>query len=285
MTTIAPIPLEDIIAARSRIGAVGTNSPLVRLNVDDGPADIYLKLENLQPIGSFKLRGAGNILKLTDRKKLEDGVWTASAGNMAQGVAWYARKMGLKCTIVVPDHAPDTKLAAIRRLGGQIQKVPAAEWFAVVLGGHKLEGMKGFFVHPVTERTVIAGHGTIGLEIVEQLPQVDAIVIPFGGGGLITGIASAVRALKPGVKIYAAEVDTAAPLAPSLAAGRPVEVEYKSTFVDGMGAPHLIAGMWPVVSQLLDGAVCCSLEELAGAIRLLVERNRGVAEGGGAAPG
>ena len=284
MTTIAPIPLEDIIAARSRIGAVGTNSPLVRLNVDDGPADIYLKLENLQPIGSFKLRGAGNILKLTDRKKLEDGVWTASAGNMAQGVAWYAREMGLKCTIVVPDHAPDTKLAAIRRLGGQIQKVPAAEWFAVVLGGHKLEGMKGFFVHPVTERTVIAGHGTIGLEIVEQLPQVDAIVIPFGGGGLSTGIASAVRALKPGVSIYAAEVDTAAPLAPSLAAGRPVEVEYKSTFVDGMGAPHLIAEMWPLVSQLLDGSIVVSLEEIAAAIRLLVERNRVVAEGAGAAP-
>jgi len=284
MRTIAPIPLEEIMAARSRIGAVGTNSPLVRLNIDDGPAEIYLKLENLQPIGSFKLRGAGNILKLTDNKKLKDGVWTASAGNMAQGVAWYAREMGLKCTIVVPDHAPETKLAAIRRLGGQIQKVPAAEWFAVVLGGQKLEGMKGLFIHPVTERAVMAGHGTIGLEIVEQLPQVDAIIIPFGGGGLSTGIASAVRALKPGVKIYAAEVETAAPLAPSLAAGRPVEVEYKSTFVDGMGAPHLIAEMWPLVSQLLDGSIVVSLEEIAAAIRLLVERNRVVAEGAGAAP-
>lgn len=284
MTTVAPIPLEEIIAARGRIGAIGANSPLVRLNVDDAPAEIYLKLENLQPIGSFKLRGAGNMLKVTDREKLVDGVWTASAGNMAQGVAWYAREMGLKCTIVVPDHAPETKLAAIRRLGGQIQKVPAAEWFAVVLGGHKLEGMKGLFVHPVTEPAVIAGHGTIGLEIVEQLPQVDAIVIPFGGGGLSTGIASAVRALKPGVKIYAAEVDTAAPLAPSLAAGRPVEVEYKSTFVDGMGAPHLIAEMWPLVSSLLDGSIVVTLEAIAGAIRLLVERNRVVAEGAGAAP-
>ena len=263
---------------------MGTDSPLVRLNVDDAPAEIYLKLENLQPIGSFKLRGAGNILKLTDRKKLEDGVWTASAGNMAQGVAWFAREMGLECTIVVPDHAPETKLAAIRRLGGQIRKVPAAEWFAIVLGGRKLEGMKGFFIHPVTEPAVIAGHGTIGLEIVEQLPQVDAVIIPFGGGALSTGIASAVKALKPCVKIYASEVDTAAPLAPSLAAGRPVEVEYKSTFVDGMGAPHLIAEMWPLVRELLDGSIVVPLGAIADAIRLLVERNRVVAEGAGAAP-
>jgi len=284
MRELKPIPLDEIRAARMRIAGVGTDSPLVRLNLDDAPAEIYLKLENLQPIGSFKLRGAGNILKLTDREKLEDGVWTASAGNMAQGVAWFAREMGLECTIVVPDHAPETKLAAIRRLGGQIRKVPAAEWFAIVLGGRKLEGMKGFFIHPVTEPAVIAGHGTIGLEIVEQLPQVDAVVIPFGGGALSTGIASAVRALKPGVKIYAAEVDTAAPLAPSLAAGRPVEVEYKSTFVDGMGAPRLIPEMWPLVSSLLDGSIVVSLRDIADAIRLLVERNRVVAEGAGAAP-
>jgi len=281
---LKPIPLEEIRAARARIAGVGTDSPLVRLNVDDAPAEIYLKLENLQAVGSFKLRGAGNILKLTDRKKLEDGVWTASAGNMAQGVAWLAREMSLECTIVVPDHAPETKLAAIRRLGGKIRKVPAAEWFAIVLGGRKLEGMKGFFIHPVTEPAVIAGHGTIGLEIVEQLPQVDAVVIPFGGGALSTGIASAVRALKPGVKIYAAEVDTAAPLAPSLAAGRPVEVEYKATFVDGMGAPHLIAEMWPLVKDLLDGSIVVPLDAIADAIRLLVERNRVVAEGAGAAP-
>ena len=284
MTTVAPIPLEEIRAARKRIRGVGTDSPLVRLNVEDAPAEIYLKLENLQPTSSFKLRGAGNILRLTDREKLADGVWTASAGNMAQGVAWYAREMGLRCTVVVPDRAPEAKLAAIRRLGGQIRKVPSAEWFAVVLGGHTLEGMRGFFIHPVIEPSVMAGHGTIGLEIMEQLPQVDAIVIPFGGGGLSTGIASAVRALKPGVKIYAAEVETAAPLAPSLAAGRPVEVDYKPTFVDGIGAPHLIAEMWPLVSQLLDGSLVVSVEEIAAAIRLLVERNRVVAEGAGAAP-
>jgi threonine dehydratase len=284
VTAIAPISLQEICAARQRLGGVGTDSPMVRLNVDDAPAEIYLKLENLQPIGSFKLRGAGNILRLTDKKKLEDGVWTASAGNMAQGVAWFAREMGVKCTIVVPDHAPETKLAAIRRLGGKIVKVPAAEWFGVVLEGRELEGMEGFFIHPVTERAVIAGHGTIGLEILEQVPDLDAVLIPFGGGALSSGIASAVRALKPQVKIYAVEVDTAAPLAPSLAAGRPVEVEYKSTFVDGIGSPHLIQEMWPLLRSLLDGSVVVSVEEIADAIRLLVERNRVVAEGAGAAP-
>lgn len=284
MKKVDPISLEEIRSARERIRGVGTDSPLVRLNVDDAPAEVYLKLENLQPIGSFKLRGAGNILKLTDRAQLELGVWTASAGNMAQGVAWYARQMGVRCTIVVPDHAPETKLAAIRRLGGRIVKVPVADWFGIILEGRKLEGMEGFFIHPVLEPAVIAGHGTIGLEIVEQLPDLDAVIIPFGGGALSVGIASAVRALKPGVKIYAAEVDTAAPLAPSLAAGRPVEVEYKSTFVDGMGAPHLIPEMWPLVSSLLDGSIVVPLEAIADAIRLLVERNRVVAEGAGAGP-
>jgi len=284
MKEVEPIPLETIRAARERIAGVGTDSPLVRLNVHDAPAEIHLKLENLQPIGSFKLRGAGNILKLTDSKELEDGVWTASAGNMAQGVAWFAREMGVECTIVVPDHAPETKLAAIRRLGGGVVKIPVADWFGIVLGGRKLEGMKGFFIHPVVEPAVIAGHGTIGLEILEQLPDLDAVIIPFGGGALSSGIASAVRALKPEVKIYAAEVDTAAALAPSLAAGRPVEVEYESTFVDGMGAPRLIPEMWPLVSSLLDGSIVVSLRDIADAIRLLVERNRVVAEGAGAAP-
>jgi threonine dehydratase len=283
MDQLRPIPLEEIRAARERIRGVGTDSPLMRLNVDDAPAEIYLKLENLQPIGSFKLRGAGNILKLTDRRLLEKGVWTASAGNMAQGVAWYARRMGLDCTIVAPDDAPETKLAAIRRLGGEIVKVPHAEWFGIVRGDNHID-IEGFFIHPVTEPAVMAGHGTVGLEIVEQLPDLDAVVIPYGGGALSSGIASAVRSLRPEVKVYAAEVATGAPLAASLAAGQPVEVEYQASFVDGIGAPYLIPGMWPLVSQLLDGSIVVSLEEIAGAIRLIVERNRVVAEGAGAAP-
>ena len=283
MKKLEPIPLDEIRAAYERIAGVGTDSPLFRLNSDDAPAEIFLKLENLQCIGSFKLRGAGNVLQLADSRDLEKGVWTASAGNMAQGVAWYARQMGLDCTIVVPDHAPETKLAAIKRLGGRIVKVPAADWFQI-LRDHGYEGMEGFFIHPVINRAVIAGHGTIGLEIYEELPDLDAVVIPYGGGALSSGIASALRPLKPDVKLYAAEVETAAPLAPSLAAGGPVEVEYKASFVDGIGAPFLFPEMWPLVSQLLDGSLVVSLEDIANAIRLLIERNRVVAEGAGAAP-
>ena len=277
------IPLEAIRAARGRIAGAVIRTPLIRLNVDDAPAEIYLKLENLQPIGSFKLRGAGNAISSASTEQLADGVWTASAGNMAQGVAWHARQKGLPCTAVVPDHAPDAKLAAITRLGGQIVKVPFDTWWQIIVT-HAFEGMKGFFVHPVSDPAVMAGNGTIGLEILEDLPEVDAVVIPFGGGGLSAGIASAIRAIKPVTKLYACEVETAAPLAPSLAAGAPQTVAYTATFVDGIGSGGLLPDMWPLVSRLLDGSLAVALAEIAAAIKLLVERNRVVAEGAGATP-
>lgn len=277
------IPLEAIRAARGRIAGAVIRTPLIRLNVDDAPAEIYLKLENLQPIGSFKLRGAGNAISSASTKQLADGVWTASAGNMAQGVAWHARQKGLRCTAVVPDHAPDAKLAAITRLGGQIVKVPFDTWWQIIVT-HAFEGMNGFFVHPVSDPAVMAGNGTIGLEILEDLPEVDAVVIPFGGGGLSAGIASAVRAIKPDTKLYACEVETAAPLAPSMAAGAPQTVSYTATFVDGIGSGGLLPDMWPLVSRLLDGSLAVALAEIAAAIKLLVERNRVVAEGAGATP-
>ena len=277
------IHLEAIRAARGRIAGAVIRTPLIRLNLDDAPAEIYLKLENLQPIGSFKLRGAGNAISSASTKQLADGVWTASAGNMAQGVAWHARQKGLRCTAVVPDHAPDAKLAAITRLGGQIVKVPFDTWWQIIVT-HAFEGMKGFFVHPVSDPAVMAGNGTIGLEILEDLPEVDAVVIPFGGGGLSAGIASAVRAIKPDTKLYACEVETAAPLAPSMAAGAPQTVSYTATFVDGIGSGGLLPDMWPLVSRLLDGSLVVALAEIAGAIKLLVERNRVVAEGAGATP-
>ena len=277
------IPLEAIRAARGRIAGAVIRTPLIRLNVDDAPAEIYLKLENLQPIGSFKLRGAGNAIASASTEQLADGVWTASAGNMAQGVAWHARQKGLPCTAVVPDHAPDAKLAAITRLGGQIVKVPFDTWWQIIVT-HAFEGMNGFFVHPVSDPAVMAGNGTIGLEILEDLPEVDAVVIPFGGGGLSAGIASAIRAIKPDTKLYACEVETAAPLAPSLAAGAPQTVSYTATFVDGIGSGGLLPDMWPLVSRLLDGSLAVALAEIAAAIKLLVERNRVVAEGAGATP-
>jgi threonine dehydratase len=275
------ISLEAIRAARGRIAGAVIRTPLIRLNVDDAAAEIYLKLENLQPIGSFKLRGAGNAIASASRQQLADGVWTASAGNMAQGVAWHARQKGLPCTAVVPDHAPDAKLSAITRLGGRVAKVPFETWWQIIVT-HAFAGMNGFFVHPVSDPAVMAGNGTIGLEILEDLPEVDAGVIPFGGGGLSAGIASAIRAIKPDTRLYACEVETAAPLAASLAAGAPRTVSYTATFVDGIGSGGLLPDMWGLVSRLLDGSLTVGLAEIAAAIKLLVERNRVVAEGAGA---
>lgn len=278
-----PIALDEIEAARRRIVGSVLRSPLVRLNLDDLPAQIFLKLENLQPIGSFKLRGAGNALAVASKEQLARGVFTASAGNMAQGVAWHARRLGIPCSVVVPDHAPETKLAAIVRLGGRIIKVPFEEWWQILIT-HKYDGLDGLLVHPVSDRAVMAGNGTIGLEVVEDLPDVDAVVIPYGGGGLSAGIASAIRALKPNTKILACEVETAAPLSLSLAAGRPQEFPYAPSFVDGIGSRSLLPEMWPLVSKLLDGSLVSSLAEVAAALRLMAERNRVIAEGAGAAP-
>jgi threonine dehydratase len=277
------IPLADIEAARERIAGSVIRTPLIRLNVDDAPAEIYLKLENLQPIGSFKLRGAGNAIAMASAEQLKEGVYTASAGNMAQGVAWNARRLGLPCTVIVPDHAPETKLAAIRRLGGEIIKVTFDEWWQIILT-HEFPGQKGYFIHPVSEPAVMAGNGTIGLEILEDLPDVDAVITPYGGGGLTCGVASALRALKADTRLFAAEVDTAAPLAPSLAAGYPVEVDYTPSFVDGIGGKGILPEIWPRVSNLLDGSLVVSLEQIAAALRLMLERNRVLAEGAGAAP-
>jgi len=276
------IPLEAIQAARERIADSALRTPLLRLPVDDAPAEIYLKLENLQPIGSFKLRGAGNALARAGREALAKGVYTASAGNMAQGVAWNARRLGTPCSVVVPDHAPATKLAAIERLGGRVIKVPFERWWDVIVTG-EFEGLDGLFIHPVSNADVMAGNGTIGLEILEDRPDVDAVVIPYGGGGLSCGIASAIRALKPETRVFAAEVETAAPLAASLRAGEPVEVEYVPSFVDGIGGKSVLPEIWTLARALLDGSLVVSLDETRAAIRLLAERGRVIAEGAGAA--
>ncbi len=280
-----PLPaptLEEILAARERIAGSAVRTPLLRWNVEDAPAEIWLKLENLQPIGSFKLRGAGNAMALASREELAAGVVTASAGNMAQGVAWNARRLGVPCTVLVPDHAPETKLAAIARLGARSVKVPFERWWQALLD-HGYPGLDGLFIHPVSDPAVIAGNGTIGLELFEELPDLDAVVVPYGGGGLVSGIAAALRARRPGIRIYAAEVETAAPLAASLEAGEPRAIEYRPSFVDGIGSRSLLPEMWPLVRSLVSGSLVVGLEEVAAAVRLLAERHRVIAEGAGAA--
>ena len=282
MSALEPIPLRAIREAQARLADTVLRTPVVRLNADDSPAEIFLKLENLQPIGSFKLRGAGNAMQLARKEQLQKGVWTASAGNWAQGIAWYARQLGVECTVVVPKGAPETKIAAIERLGARVVSAPYDDWLQI-FRSRSYEGMKGLFIDDFSDPAVLAGHGTIGLEILEQLPDVEAVVIPYGGGGLSCGIASGLRALKPDIKLYACEVETAAPLAASLAAGKPVEIDHTPSFVDGIGAPFLFPGMWELASQLLDGSLVVGLAEVASAIGLLAERNRIIAEGAGAA--
>jgi threonine dehydratase len=277
------IPLAEIEAARDRLAGSIVRTPLVRLELEDAPAEIYLKLENLQPIGAFKLRGAGNGMLLASPEELERGVWTASAGNMAQGLAWWARKLGVRCTVVLPDTAPETKVAAIRRLGADMIPVTFDEWHEV-FRTRTFAGLDGLHVHAFSDDAVMAGNGTIALEILEDLPDVDVILAPYGGGGLSCGVASAVRALAPSCKVFAAEVATGAPLAPSLEAGEPVKVDYTPTFVDGIGGPEVFPEMLELAKELLDGSLVASLDEVTDAVRLLAERARIVAEGAGATP-
>jgi threonine dehydratase len=274
------IPLEQIRTAAGVIAGIAVRTPLVRLDAD-ADAEIWLKLETLQPVNSFKIRGAGNAVLQASDEELRDGALTPSAGNMAQGVAYVARHRGVPATIVVPEGAPRTKLAAVERFGGRIVEVPYDEWWNVLVTG-RFDGAPGFFVHPVTDERVMAGNGTICLEILEDLPDVDAIVAPYGGGGLVTGIASAVKAQKPGVRVYSAEPATGAPAAASLAAGAPTAVDFTRSFVDGAGSREVLPAAWAHASELLDGAFAVELDDVAAAIRLLAERTRVIAEGAGA---
>ena len=275
------IELAAIEAARERIAGTAVRTPLIRLHVENGPAEIYLKLENLQPINSFKIRGATNAIMLAPPGERAKGLVTASAGNMAQGVAWAARELGLPVTIAVPEHAPQAKLTAIERLGGRVLKLPYDDWWQVIVNS-RVDGVEGLFVHPVQDPGVMAGNGTIGLEILEDLPDPDTIVIPYGGGGLTSGIASAVKALRPATRIVTAEPQGGAALAAAFEAGHPVDVEYRPSFVDGAGSRRVLDSMWPLVSGLVDQALAIPVQDVAAAVRTLAERVRVIAEGAGA---
>jgi threonine dehydratase len=274
------ITLAGVEEARRNIAAVAVRTPLVRCNVDE-PANLFLKLENLQPIGSFKIRGAANAMARTAPESLARGVLTASAGNMAQGVAFCARKMGIPATIVVPDTAPATKIRAVERMGGRIIKVPFADWWRA-FEKRSYPGVDATFIHAFDDVDVMAGNGTIALELLEDLPDLDAVVIPWGGGGLSCGIAAVLRARAPRAHIYAVEIETAAPLAASLSAGEPRTVEYKPSFVDGIGSKTVFASMFELGRKLLDGSLVVTLEEAAQAVKLVAERNRVIIEGAAA---
>ena len=275
-----PITLAQAQEARRNIALVALRTPLIRCNGDES-ANLYLKLENLQPIGSFKIRGAANVMARTPHERLRRGVLTASAGNMAQGVAFCARRIGVGATIIAPDTAPATKIRAVERMGGRVIKVPFAEWWQT-FETRSYPGIDATFIHAFDDPDVMAGNGTIALELLEDLPDVDAVVIPWGGGGLSCGIAAVLRELAPRVRIYAAEIETAAPLAASLAAGEPRSVEYQASFVDGIGSKTVFPGMFESARKLLDGSLVVTLTEAAHAVKVVAERNRIIIEGAAA---
>ena len=279
---LAPVSLSDLRAAQIRLEGIAVRTPMTRLGLPGEFPEIFLKLESLQPIGSFKIRGAANAMALAGRDAFGGGVYTASAGNMAQGVAWCARELGVRCHVIVPDTAPLTKITAIERLGGAVFKVPFDEWWQTMLD-HGHPEFTGLFVHPFADPAVMAGNGTIALEITDELADIDAIIVPFGGGGLICGIASAVRALGLHTKVYAVEAETAAPLTASRKLGMPEAVSYTRTFIDGMGSKSVSAEMWPLLQLLVDGTIVVPVAQVAAAVKALVERCRVVAEGAGAA--
>ncbi len=259
-------------------------TPLVRLELpfpaDGAPSqEIYLKLEALQPIGSFKIRGAWNAVRAMSRETLAEGVWTVSAGNAAQGVAFAARRAGVPCSVMVIDTAPQTKLRSIERLGATIVPATYDECWKTV-EQHRSDRMRGHFVHPFDNDLFIAGNGTAGLEILEDLPDVDAIIAPLGGGGLLAGIGSAARALKPSVKLYAAEPETAAPLATSFARGEPVYFDqWRASFVDGAGGRSVLPTMWPLLKTVVSDSIVVSLDEVRSAMKRTAERVHVIAEG------
>jgi threonine dehydratase len=274
--------LDEVRGAQARIAPHVLRTPLVALP-DTAVSGVHLKLENLQAIGSFKLRGALSRILAADKRELADGVYTASAGNMAQGVAFAARMLGVKATAVVPETAPAAKIDAIVRLGAEVMRVPYDEWWAAMRDGGR-SGMRGVFVHPFADPHVMAGNGSIALEILESLPDADALLIPWGGGGLACGIAAAARAVKPGIRVFACEVEGAAPLAASIAAGKPVNIDNKRSFIDGIGGRGVFPQMWDLARDLIAGSVTVTVEEVAQAVALLAKRAHVVAEGAGAAP-
>ena len=281
---VRPIELAEIQEARVRIARTILRTPLVRLELGPGYPEIRLKLENLQPINAYKLRGAANAVAMLPESERKRGVWTISAGNAGQGVAYAARQAGVSCTVVTIETAPAAKIERMKALGARLVLVPyEVAWKA--LAERAFSGVEGTFVHPFDDHNFIAGHGTMGLEILEDAPDTAAVIAAIGGGGLVTGIGSAIKALKPEVRIWGAEPETAAPAARSFAAGSAQEfAEWKASFVDGAGGQSVFPRMWERMRPLLDGVVVISLEQTRQAMRLMAEKARVISEGAGALP-
>jgi threonine dehydratase len=284
LADVRAVTIEEIRAARDRIASMIVRTPLIRWNLGGDAPEIYLKLENLQPINAFKLRGAANAIALLPEQERRRGVWTISAGNAGQGVAFAARQFGVPCTVVVIDKAAETKVDRMRALGATLIKAPFdACWEA--MERRSFPGVEGAFIHPFDDHDFVAGNGTIGLEIVEDLPEVEAVIAAIGGGGLIAGIGSAMRALKPGTRVFGAEPETAAPAAISFQQKSPQVFDaWEASFVDGAGGKSIFPRMWERMRDVVDDSIVVTLDEVRRAIKLIAEKARVITEGAGALP-
>ncbi|AMS44640.1 pyridoxal-5'-phosphate-dependent protein subunit beta (plasmid) [Aminobacter sp. Y103A] len=274
--------LDEIAAARTRIAPYVPRTPLVRLDLGLPDRQIFLKLETLSSIGAFKLRPALNALLSRNREALTNGVATTSSGNMAYGMAWAANRLGVPMAAYMYSGAPQTKIDGVRRLGGEVRFISMETWWQYIIGADRPE-FPELLINPVTDQAVLSGNGSIGMEIVEDLPEVDVVLTPYGGGSMTTGVASAVKALRPEAKVFAVEDENAAPVTAALAAGRIVDIETRPSFIKSIGGPSLVPQLWPVARELIDGAVSVSLMQVTEAMRLLFAKSKVVAEGAGAA--
>lgn len=274
--------LDEIAAARARIAPYVPRTPLIRLDLGLPDRQIFLKLETLSPIGAFKLRPALNALLSREADALANGIATTSSGNMAYGMAWAANRLGVPMAAYMYAGAPQTKIDGVRRLGGEVRFISLETWWQYIIGADRPD-FPELLINPVTDQAVLSGNGSIGMEIVEDLPEVDVVLTPYGGGSMTSGVASAVKALRPEAKIFAVEDENAAPVTAALAAGRIVDIETRPSFIKSIGGPSLVPQLWPVARELIDGAVSVSLEQVTAAMRLLFAKSKVVAEGAGAA--
>jgi threonine dehydratase len=282
MASVLLPTIDDVHAAREAIRGFAIRTPLVRLNRETGPA-IWLKLENLQPTGSFKLRGAAAVLGGASTDDVAAGIVTASAGNMGLGAAWFAKRLGVRCTVLVPPTAPESKITAMEDLGAIVLRVTHDQWWTAFVD-RRADGIDGVFIHAFDDPRVMAGNGTIACEILEDLPATTAILVPWGGGGLSCGIAATTQTLAPAVRVFATEVASAAPLAAAVAAGGPVNVDMTPSFVDGIGSRTVLQPMYDRAAHLGIGTLVASVDDVADALVMLLERNHVLAEGAGATP-
>lgn len=268
--------------ARRQIDDLIAHIPPVRLATGPKGAELFLQLENLQPIGSYKLRGAGYSMRCIDPSRLRDGVVTVSAGNLGQGVAWMAQRLGVNCKVLVPTHAPEAKVSALQRLGADVVRISQDYWWSAMRSG-QLEGETGYFMHGLFEANIMTGHGTIGVDLLDAIPDLDAVIVPFGGGAMLCGIAAVLKAHNPRIRIYACEVETGAPLKAALQHGSPVEIAYQPSFVDGIGSRSVFPEMWPMLREVVEDSIVVTLDQVRSAIRTLAFDHHVIAEGAGAA--